>query len=92
MNYDWPGNVRELSNIIERAVVIDQADLIAAEHLYLDYVSSPDPRQAKDALPLGMTLRELERRFIETLQAQHNDQQQAAKIRHHYQSTEREAQ
>jgi two-component system response regulator AtoC len=36
LDYSWPGNIRELANIIERAVVMDYSDLIAAEHLYID--------------------------------------------------------
>ena len=26
MNYDWPGNVRELENIIERMIILTDAD------------------------------------------------------------------
>ena len=32
-NYPWPGNVRELRNIIERAVLLSQSELILPEHL-----------------------------------------------------------
>jgi two-component system response regulator PilR (NtrC family) len=31
--YDWPGNVRELENLIERAVVLCQSDLITRDSL-----------------------------------------------------------
>ena len=31
--YDWPGNVRELENVIERAVVLGQRPVIAADDL-----------------------------------------------------------
>ena len=33
MSYDWPGNVRELGNVIERAVVLGQSDVILPEDL-----------------------------------------------------------
>ena len=33
--YDWPGNVRELQNVIERAVLINDGEVIKAEHLPL---------------------------------------------------------
>ncbi|HBH61028.1 MAG TPA: hypothetical protein DDX85_04660 [Nitrospiraceae bacterium] len=33
--YDWPGNVRELQNVIERAVLITDGEVIKAEHLPL---------------------------------------------------------
>jgi Nif-specific regulatory protein len=33
MSYHWPGNVRELSNVIERAVVVCDANVIHAHHL-----------------------------------------------------------
>jgi DNA-binding NtrC family response regulator len=33
--YGWPGNVRELKNVIERAVLLFEGDLIEQEHLSL---------------------------------------------------------
>ncbi|MFN3788373.1 MAG: sigma-54-dependent transcriptional regulator, partial [Sulfurihydrogenibium azorense] len=33
MEYDWPGNVRQLENIIERAVVLCQGEIITSQHL-----------------------------------------------------------
>ncbi len=33
MDYDWPGNVRELENVIERAVVLCQQDIITIKYL-----------------------------------------------------------
>jgi two-component system, NtrC family, response regulator HydG len=32
-NYDWPGNVRELENVLERAVILCNYDLINMECL-----------------------------------------------------------
>jgi two-component system, NtrC family, response regulator AtoC len=31
--YDWPGNVRELRNVIERALILEDNDLITTEYL-----------------------------------------------------------
>jgi transcriptional regulator with PAS, ATPase and Fis domain len=31
--YDWPGNVRELRNVIERAIVLEDGDVISARNL-----------------------------------------------------------
>jgi Nif-specific regulatory protein len=33
MSYDWPGNVRELENVLERAVLVCQGQVIHAHHL-----------------------------------------------------------
>jgi two-component system, NtrC family, response regulator HydG len=33
--HSWPGNIRELQNAIERALILAQDELIAAEHLGL---------------------------------------------------------
>lgn len=33
MNYHWPGNVRELENVIERAVILSETELIRPENI-----------------------------------------------------------
>jgi DNA-binding NtrC family response regulator len=35
-NYDWAGNVRELKNVIERASILEDGDLVTTEHLPAD--------------------------------------------------------
>jgi two-component system response regulator FlrC len=40
LDYHWPGNVRELRNILERAAILCEGGLIAAEHLAL-HVTQP---------------------------------------------------
>jgi transcriptional regulator with GAF, ATPase, and Fis domain len=44
--YAWPGNVRELRNALERAAILSEGGLIAAEHLSLPPTNHriPDPR------------------------------------------------
>ncbi|MGH9879906.1 MAG: sigma-54-dependent transcriptional regulator [Pyrinomonadaceae bacterium] len=32
-NYNWPGNMRELRNVIERALILEDSDLITLEYL-----------------------------------------------------------
>src|SRR5499426_681330 len=45
MDYHWPGNVRELENVVERAVVLAQDEIIGRE-LLPETVTSPSPRFA----------------------------------------------
>jgi len=42
VDYHWPGNVRELRNILERASILCDGGLIAAEHLAIS-VPAPQP-------------------------------------------------
>jgi len=37
--YSWPGNIRELDNVIARAVILSQTDVIEPEVLALDFAS-----------------------------------------------------
>ena len=37
--YHWPGNVRELKNVIERIVVLENAEMILSEHLPREILS-----------------------------------------------------
>lgn len=83
--YAWPGNIRELSNIIERAVVMDTAPHVTAEHLYIDVPNlSSTSREAapkEKVKQTGTTLQELEKQLIiETLQAQQNNRAETARI------------
>jgi len=75
--HDWPGNVRELANVLERAMVLAELDVIGPEHL-ADVVpsgpasptSSPPTMLAEPAGtsdPVGgelLTLEELDRRHV----------------------------
>jgi transcriptional regulator with GAF, ATPase, and Fis domain len=46
MEYHWPGNVRELRNILERAAILCDGGLIAAEHLAVSGAPVPAPPPA----------------------------------------------
>jgi len=45
MDYHWPGNVRELENVVERAVVLSQVDIIGRD-LLPESIVSPSARFA----------------------------------------------
>jgi len=84
LDYAWPGNIRELANIIERVVVMDYGEKVAPEHLALDVLSSCkkfDDTADAAALPVGVTLQELEKRLIiETLAIQNNNRTKTAEV------------
>jgi DNA-binding NtrC family response regulator len=80
----WPGNVRELRNIIERAVVGCNEDLVTPTLLPL----GPAPAERREQgesdgvlLPLGTTLEQGERELIlRTLESVNNNKTRAAAI------------
>lgn len=89
LSYPWPGNIRELANIIERAVVLDLSKMIEQEHLYIEgsRVLSDAMRDLKEqespeeSLPVGMTLREVEKRLIlKTLESQRDNRTKTAEV------------
>lgn len=66
--YRWPGNVRELQNVITRAVVLGLNDVIDADDVrpwLLETNGNTGGEATTDALPLGISLQEMERRMIE---------------------------
>lgn len=83
-NYPWPGNVRELKNVIERAVLMAQGEVLEEDDLLLDggglaqissLTRSPHTQE-------GVTkLKDLEKNTIlEALEKTHWIQQDAAKL------------
>jgi DNA-binding NtrC family response regulator len=69
-NYPWPGNVRELRNVIERAVLLAQSEMILPEHLpakLRDAVKQATPSLTLDS----QTMDEIERMAILAALKQH---------------------
>jgi transcriptional regulator with GAF, ATPase, and Fis domain len=61
--YDWPGNVRELANLLERAVILCQSDILELKHLAVSRGKLGTTGSAGPAEGLP-TIEEAERRLI----------------------------
>jgi DNA-binding NtrC family response regulator len=84
-SYAWPGNVRELRNLIERIVVLENAEEIVPEHLPNWLVDKPGEKQPQGdgfTLPAeGISLEDLERDLIkQALERAQNNKSGAAKL------------
>jgi len=66
--YSWPGNVRELQNVMERAAILSEGDVLRIDEPLL--ASAGGPPAAPAGIPLPDSLREAERRRIEEALAQ----------------------
>ena len=65
LSYDWPGNIRELGNLIQRAVLMCEGNLIEAKDLggYIAHTHIAEPVSGYPALPPdGM---DLENKIVE---------------------------
>ena len=40
--YSWPGNIRELRNVLERAALIAERDVLEPEHLHMQATTTPE--------------------------------------------------
>jgi len=74
--YAWPGNIRELRNVLERAVLLSEQNILGRKDLRFDVPSRANSWADDSAL----TLLELERRHIErVLQEEHGFVDQTAR-------------
>ncbi len=77
--YDWKGNVRELENFIERAALVCEEGVIEPRHFFLD--GTARPQGESDGVPVGSTLREMEKQLIlKTLEEVKGNRTHAAKV------------
>lgn len=65
--YDWPGNIRELANMLERAIVMSRSDTLDVSDFA--QLAGNGPFAGSLDLPVGMTLKELEKHHIENVLA-----------------------
>jgi DNA-binding NtrC family response regulator len=79
MRYDWPGNVRELANVLERAQILAEDQVITLDDLPENIQSTPLATPATIADP--RTLRAVELRHLqEVLNQEKGNKVQAAKV------------
>jgi DNA-binding NtrC family response regulator len=77
-NYGWPGNVRELQNIIERAVLLADGEMILPEHLPEGLYSPPS--FMTEALDVSMSIENYTKEFILRYQEDLSEQQLAERL------------
>jgi DNA-binding NtrC family response regulator len=84
MSHTWPGNIRELRNVLERAAIMSEKDLIARSSLPGEFGKSagkgPSDLSAIK-FPVGTTVDAMERELIlQTLAATGNNKTRAADL------------
>ncbi|MGH9675600.1 MAG: sigma 54-interacting transcriptional regulator, partial [Candidatus Acidiferrum sp.] len=84
MSHTWPGNIRELRNILERAAIMCEKDLIGRSSLPGEFgrsaAKSPGDLSAIK-FPVGTTVEAMERELIlQTLSATGNNKTRAAEL------------
>jgi DNA-binding NtrC family response regulator len=87
LHYDWPGNIRELQNVLERAMLLAEQDVIGPEHLPAE-VRPPSRGPAERAASTGAepewpmrSLEDLEREHVQrVLAAVRGNRETAAQV------------
>jgi DNA-binding NtrC family response regulator len=84
MGHTWPGNIRELRNVLERAAIMCEKDLIARSSLPPEFgkVAAKGPGDLSTIkFPVGTTVDAMERELIlQTLTATGNNKTRAAEL------------
>ncbi|MBN2356162.1 sigma-54-dependent Fis family transcriptional regulator [candidate division KSB1 bacterium] len=82
--YEWPGNVRELKNVIQRAVLVCEADEIQSEHMpsrLRGKTAKSDKTPMSIYFDVGTPLQQVEREMIiQALRVSNNNRTEAARL------------
>ena len=81
--YPWPGNIRELRNVLERAVLLSEKNLLQPQDLKLEAAALPlqpifSPGDNGEVYSSNLTLEEVERRHIELVLREEKGKVEAA--------------
>ncbi len=78
-NYSWPGNVRELKNVLERAIVLTDGDIINETDIILEgSEASLSPEGKNETYRRKEFLKNMDRKYIWQLVQKHNGNISAA--------------
>jgi DNA-binding NtrC family response regulator len=77
--YPWPGNIREVRNVVERAVLLAEGDVLELSHFSIGTQNSGAERVSLP--PRGVNLEELERDLVvQALERTDGNQTRAATL------------
>ncbi len=85
-SYPWPGNVRELRNVLERAAIVCDREIVGRTHLPAEFGHTASAMSGGAGLsglrfPVGTTVDAAERELIQqTLAATNNNKTRAAEL------------
>jgi two-component system response regulator HydG len=84
-SYDWPGNLREMKNVVRRAVLLTQGDIVDVQALpqeMVDTVQNPIRRTTNQPVTDLKSMQELQEKdmIIRTLEAVKFNKSKAARI------------
>src|SRR5262250_2426440 len=84
LSHTWPGNIRELRNVLERAAIMSEKELVSRSSLPGEFgkVTAKSPGDLSTIrFPIGTTVDAMERELIlQTLQATGNNKTRAAEL------------
>jgi transcriptional regulator with PAS, ATPase and Fis domain len=79
--HTWPGNVRELANVLERAVILAEHDVLVLEDIVLPDTESAESGFLRRAARRGLRLADIELEYIRAVvDAADGNKSDAAKI------------